>query len=612
MHIGEAKDGAAVAIAYEQAIKKGVHKANQFKIVMLGAEGAGKTSTVHSLLDRKFQPHQPSTVGADTHTADIHNAMTADRVFSCDWSTGKFQHHLDEISLRYKREMKEEITKTLNTIPLKNESQSNKQHNDDAGVEVLQSKTETHNKVSESAGLEMLQSNITSHDDKVRIVIYDLGGQEIYYEIHYLFLASHDVVLLTFNASVSLDQPVVSRHRYTVFQRKYKTREPLTTYEIIEATLHTIYSHCEVKGDKESLSHRNPTVILIATHSFNLTLDEKKSIADTLLNRLPKKLRDHIPKSSKNAIHFIDNEKRDATSFNTLKAVIVEAAKFARTEKRQISYLKFENSILEESQKNAEVSTEKAFNIARDAGLEPTNEALKAVLQYYTFKGILLYYPDVEALKNTIFVSPQRISDLITCVIRTHDYAEPSLQADLHSKCVRFDKYGLLEETLIEGMTERSGHSKDVVLGLLEKFELAIEIDRGTKFTNERDSYLIPDNGRVFFVPSMLVHNETQDYFPPKGRIVNTILYYFPDEFIPDTVFNHVLILVTKYCCSQGHRIHRYVYLYVGNVYMVLCVKCCKLIICKNPHYFYRNSLFCISVLARRLQLNLFCSYRPT
>ena len=45
-------------------MKRGKCTSNKFKIVMLCAEGAGKTSTVHSLLGKEFQPEQPSTVGA--------------------------------------------------------------------------------------------------------------------------------------------------------------------------------------------------------------------------------------------------------------------------------------------------------------------------------------------------------------------------------------------------------------------------------------------------------------------------------------------------------------------------------------------------------------------
>ena len=116
-------DQTVVAEAFEQAVKQGVREANQFKIVMLGAEGAGKTSTVNSLLDKEFHLDQPSTVGADTHKADICNTFTIDRICVCSWRTRKFQHYLDEICIHYKHEMKEENT-TI-TESLKTESKSN-------------------------------------------------------------------------------------------------------------------------------------------------------------------------------------------------------------------------------------------------------------------------------------------------------------------------------------------------------------------------------------------------------------------------------------------------------------------------------------------------------
>ena len=509
----------------------------------------GKTCTVDSLLDKEFQPHQPSTVGADTHKADI-NTFTIDRICVCSWRIRKFQHYLDEISVHYKHEMKEEIS-TI-TESLKPES---KRHSEEKTSSVS---VKEYNEISASMGLELLQSK-TTIDDNIRIVIYDLGGQEVYYEFHYLFLASHDVVFLTFNASVDLDKPVVRRYRYTVLQEQYKTRETLTTYEVVETTMHTIYSHCGVKGNKKSISPRNPTVIMIATHSFNLTEDTKKTITDTLFRRLPPKLCDHFPSNRKYAIHFIDNEKRDAEAFNQLKAVAVKAAEFTLAEERPITYLNFEEKILTLSLKENKISKEKAFDIAVQAGLESKNEALLAVLEYYTKKGILLYYPDHSALNNTVFISPQWVSNLVTCVVKTHDYVETRLKADLHNKCVRFDKFGLLEEALLDGMVERSGYSKDIVLGLLEKFDLVTEIDIGTKFTSEDDSYLTPNSGRVFFVPSMLIHNETQNYVSPDGHIDNTILYHFPDKFLPYTVFNHVLVLVTRWCNAKGHRIRWYV-----------------------------------------------------
>ena len=139
-------------------------------------------------------------------------------------------------------------------------------------------------------------------------------------------------------------------------------------------------------------------------------------------------------------------------------------------------------------------------SIATECGLEPTNDALLALLKYYTLKGILLYYPDVETLSNTIFISPQRVSDLVTCVIKIHDYKDPRSTGDLLEKYERFNKFALLEEELLDDMLQKRNmqklnagrirnYNKDIVLGLLEKFDLAIEVDRRTKFVDEEDCY---------------------------------------------------------------------------------------------------------------------------
>ena len=555
MHcVAQSTNRAAVAIAFEQAVKQGVREANQFKIVMLGAEGAGKTSTVFSLLDKDFQPHQPSTVGAETHKADICNSFTVDCICVYNWKTTKeFQHYLEEISIHYKYEMKQEMTTVLSSSSSLTEGH------------------EEYNQVSESAGLEVLQSKVQMPDSNIRVVIYDLGGQEIYYEVHYLFLASLDVVFLTFNASIDLDELVVSRHRYTMLHERKETKKPLTAFEVIEATLHTIYSRCSKEGIKGSLSYCNPTVIMVATHSVNLTESDKEKITDTLLRCLPGKLQEHFPKHRSQIFHFIDNETRDNNAIERLKAVAVDAAACTLTEKRPIAYLKFEEKFLTLSQEESEISKERAFRIATEAGLEPTKDALLALLEFYTLKGILLYYPNVEALENTVFISPQRVSDLVTCVIKTYDYGEVIPRADLRDKCKRFDNFGLLEEELLDDMLEKrnmlenvkSGsskdYSKDIVLGLLERFDLTIKIDKSTKFENEDCTYLTPDSGRVFFVPSMLVYNTTEIYETLEGHTDNTILHYFPDKFLPDIVFNHLLIRTTKWCVAEGHRIRWYV-----------------------------------------------------
>ena len=177
------------------------------------------------------------------------------------------------------------------------------------------------------------------------------------------------------------------------------------------------------------------------------------------------------------------------------------------------------------------------------------------VLNHYTLKGTLLYYPEVESLQNEVFVSPQEVSDMITSVISTHN-CEPS-SADLQLACDRYDSYGLLEEKLLNDMLKSADRYKDkrIILGFLEKFYLAVEVSRDTKFAEEEESYETPTSDRVFLVPSMLVYNTEADPIQRKGDI--TLSFHFPDKFVPENVFNQVLVNLVSWCKLQCHHVHR-------------------------------------------------------
>jgi len=112
-----------------------------------------------------------------------------------------------------------------------------------------------------------------------------------------------------------------------------------------------------------------------------------------------------------------------------------------------ISYLQFEIDILKESQSKAVINKQEALAIAEKVGLQ---DNLVEVLNHYTLKGTLLYYPDVESLQNEVFILPQEVSNLVSSVISTH-HCEPS-SAKLQKVCDRYDQFGLLEEDLLDDM----------------------------------------------------------------------------------------------------------------------------------------------------------------
>ena len=261
---------------------------------------------------------------------------------------------------------------------------------------------------------------------------------------------------------------------------------------------------------------------------------------------------DHLPWSTKQAIFFIDNSARDPQVFEALKAVALKAAAPTIAKECPISYLQFEIDILKESQNKAVISKQEAYSIAEKAGLQDT---LIEVLNHYTLKGMLLYYPEVETLQNKVFISPQEVSDLVSSVISTHN-CEPS-SAKLQQVCHRYDQFGLLEEDLLEDMLHTAGRYKDksTVLGFLENFHLAVEVLKDTKFDEEKESYATPKSGCVFLVPSMLVYNSKVVPKVRKGDII--LIYHFPGMFVPENIFNEILVKMVSWCNQHGHHIHR-------------------------------------------------------
>ena len=535
-------------VAYQKALKKGKRRSNKFKIVLVGAEGAGKTSTAHSLLGKDFEPQQPSTVGAAVNTC------TADRFFATKWKQITLDHQLKQLPNQFKQELKlcmSKISTEEAELPRPEEVGSSMQPEMNTQPEFIPPE-----KISKKlvAKVQEVVETQEIHDGDVQIIILDLGGQEIYYHVHFLFLAQEDVVFLTFDASKDLDEPVICRQRLTRFQEKIKTRGMQTNLETIELLMQSVYSHCgKVVVGQVYISNRIPTIILVATHSKGLSVQMKNGIIRKIYQKFEgRPFMDHLPRSRNEAVFFVDNSERDPEVFEALQAVTLKAAAPTIAEECPISYLQFETEILKKSQRRAVISQQEALVIAEKAGLQGS---LMEVLNHYTLKGTLLYYPEVESLQNEVFVSPQEVSDMITSVISTHN-CEPS-SADLQLACNRYDSYGLLEEKLLDDMLKSADRYKDksTILGFLEKFFLAVEVSRDIKFVEEKESYETPTSDRVFLVPSMLVYNTEAVPKKRKGDIV--LSYHFPDEFVPENVFNQVLVKLVSWCKLQSHHVHR-------------------------------------------------------
>ena len=519
------------ALSYKEALSSGERAANQFKVVLVGPEGAGKTSTVGSLLGKLFRTDQPTTIGADL------NKCTVDRILVSQWKETNVKEHLEGVTNQYNCEMKACMNEVSRHGSFKLPLKAKPRHSYDHAILVRAKK--------------VIESKLFGGSSNTKIIIYDLGGQEIYQIFRCLFLASEDIVFLVFNASIGLDGHVKSRQRETRFKRKVEAQGTLTNLQAIETILNSIYSHSTDTEGIQSISIRMPVVFLIATHSKDLSLKDKEEMKCTIYEKFSgRPFMDHLPQSEDDAIHFIDNAERDAKVFEHLKNVVMKAADGAIKNKRPISYLQFESEILNQSLTKTSITMQEASEIALKCGIK--NE-VKYVLHYFHHKGILQYYSQVESLQNQVFISPQEISNNVSAVITTHNCKPGS--ARLQKSCDRYETFGLLEEDLLDNLLISANRleKKDILLGLLENFNLSVELPLNARFIDEDPSYSTPKSGRVLLIPAMLTYNESKVHERQEGDIV--ILFHYPDKFLPEAVFNRVLIKTVIWSNSKGHEV---------------------------------------------------------
>ncbi|XP_065906452.1 uncharacterized protein [Dysidea avara] len=509
--------------AYREALKKGSRSSNQFKLVTLGAEGAGKTSTINTLMNEKFLPNQETTVGASISSCKVTRSIATSK-----WQKITATARVVEIPKQRCGEMKSAMA----LISLDPTPQS-------PPVNPI-----VHQKAIED--LKMIMATQDIKKDETRIIVFDIGGQEVYYEIHFLFLATEDVALLVFKASIGLHAPVSPRQHSTKAKVKIAVRGMKTNLQTIEVLLQSVYSRGE-EAPKGSISPRVPVVLMIGAHAEDVTAEEKMQMIQEIRKHFHSTpLLEHLPRSPEDCFYFIGNSRPDQRVVNHLRSTIVKAVEWVICIPRPTSYLSFEEKILE--LKEVRIEKARAVAIAKEAGIEEQN--VSAVLGYYTKKGILLYFPELESLKNEVFLLPEEVSDLVCTVITTLDCYPDT--CDLQQSYDRYKKYALLEGSLFDFMLSCCKRLKDrnVILGLLEQFSLAAKVPTETKFPGEE---CLSEPSEVYMVPSLLVYDQTNELCAKQTDDI-AIAYYFRGKFLPEAIFNKLLVRTIHWCCGKKHH----------------------------------------------------------
>ena len=587
-------------LEYEKQKSCGLAPSRTFKITFVGPEGSGKSSTIRTLLGKKFNPNELSTIGAVLGIQAVinwlkknPNAEDEEQTFNLEssHSIGWKEASVSDMKKILDKEFNKEMSSKLACI---NNPQSENNHESNTDPFTLKSEsTETTLKLKETNESSDESSNDSEEFDNVgketfveqinpeqysqvknvvfgekvdeldsHACISDFAGQQTYFSFQLFFLKKRDTVIITFNASRELTAKIIPRERYDHAKKKRAAAGMMTTIENIEFWLQSVSAHAGTNDIPEGcISLRSPTAILCATHAEKLSAAKMVKMSQFIFDYLAgKPYANHLPTDRTNAIVFISNKSRKKFRCNIIKLqeVLLEAARPAYMEERPISYLRLEQLIAVKAEEDIPmINVEEFTKLVNEAGIpgERNSDAVTAALQYCSTRGTILYFPDKEILSEKVFISPQWLSSFFSKIITTHD--KVFKDHSLHRAWKRFDTFAILEEQFLDHILDTS-HAlvhKEIIISLMRLFNLLAKIPNNTYFSGEASQ---PNSGeRVFIVPALLLFDPDLPVYTP-SKDDQVYIFYFSDMYFPESAFNQILVKLITWNVQNEFTIYRY------------------------------------------------------
>ena len=165
-----------------------------------------------------------------------------------------------------------------------------------------------------------------------------------------------------------------------------------------------------------------------------------------------------------------------------------------------------------------------------------------------------MHFPEVDLLAEKVFISPQWLSSIFSKIITTHK--QEGVHSSLHRAWKRYDKFAILEESFLDHILLEASvrHLKDIIISLMESFDLIAQIPNSTRFANE--SAPPPQKRRVFIVPALLLYDSKLAVYKPE-KDDQVYVYYFSDLYFPESAFNQFLVHMISWNVQRKFQIIR-------------------------------------------------------
>ena len=542
--------GPAAREAYQRALEDGKTQVRRIPVMFVGQERSGKTSLKKSLKGERFDPQEGSTVGIEVdpshfqvsteiwRSGETHQGENPDHVISYEHHAAKF------ICDNLKKELNhpepalspDANKATAHRTPTKEKREEKKEQ------VLLNRVPEVPDEIAKLTK-RLLDLQINNEAEKIFSVLWDFGGQSVYYATHPIFLTPRAIYLLIYDMSRDpndMKSPNIAKHG-----SNFNAQRNVDDLEFWMSSISLLGGENDdnrVPGD-ENLSTKLPPVVLVCTHADQLyNGGDAKVLAQEMLDCLQNKpFSGHLY----DKVFAVDNTKSgskiECQEVVRLREEVVTVAEqmLQRKEEIPIKWLKYEKALQamrEDGHKYLLLET--ARKIAREA-CAIRDEEFVTLLNFLHDQRILIHFGETPALDKMVVLDLQWLIDVFKKIIA----AKPHIpKGELEALWSEFERTGILQKKVIQYEWTTFLNSEDTfesLLKIMEKFSLICPWPS----TGSSEQYL---------VPSMLKSHPTKGVLDLlRSASVPSLFLRFDSGHVPQGFFPRMLLQFIQWCHEE-------------------------------------------------------------
>ena len=567
--------GSRATEAYNRALLEGKGYARRLPVMIIGQERTGKTSLKRSLKGELFNPNEGRTEGIETDPSYF-------KVSTDVWRTGKNSADTEPVpTFSFEHQAAQLTVENLNKGETNSPNVSNSEAEPSEIMENIMtelspqdSKLVEKAKVdSEGPRTKRIDSTLENSQDHLRVpklpediatlvqrllempgndeddiysIIWDFGGQSVYYDTHPIFLTKKAIYILTCDLSYDPNQKACALTKKSLSGKKEDTCCSKTNLDCLNFWMSSVYSLVSPNAIRhETLSPETlPPVFLVCTHA------DKPYRTDVnpgdLASEIYGSLKDKVYGKLLKGLFVVDNTKSgngdECQGVIKLRQKVLSFAKMLPqvNEAIPLKWLKYEKVLHLLSKEGYNwVPIEKARQIAKEECGIDDDEQFRTLLNFLHDQRVLINFTETPELENMVILSPQWLIDVFKKVITVKSWEDmEDMEEDVEELWRNLEDHGILDEKLQDHAWRHLFVNQEnckSLIAVMERFSLLCEwpSDESTK---------------QYLVPSMLRSPPTSDVLELLASAqIPSLFVRFESRRVPPGLFSRLILLFHKW-----------------------------------------------------------------